>query len=40
VGDPDKKKARKRAKRRKRRELGKALEEGGRHSRERKKPKR
>jgi hypothetical protein len=37
VSDPDKKKARKRAKKRKRHELGNALDSAGTHGREKKK---
>jgi hypothetical protein len=36
MADPDKKKARKRAKKRKRREIEGALDENGRHAREKK----
>jgi hypothetical protein len=39
VSDPDKKKERKRAKKRKRNELGRALEAGGKHAREKKRKK-
>jgi len=40
MSDPDKKKARKRTKKRKRRDLERAVEENGHHSREKRKGKR